>query len=123
VKNFSYVVSAAMLLVIVFVSVAFAPASQPASQPSSQPAVASLWAVILAWLIANWKMVVLVYLVPSLLVGVQNYEKGTGFMGFLKAALQWMSFLVPKNSPGTTKMPFTKAVAPMFPTGDEEKKG
>jgi len=96
---------------------ATAATTQPAACPALWPA---LWAGALAWLAANWQLVLLAYLVPCALAGLRNRTPGTGVLGFIEAALQWVAVTTPKDSPGTLKLPFT---APKIAVALVKKKG
>lgn len=91
-----------VVLTVAMFAVSFALA-QPASQPLPAPASSSIW----TWLAANWQLLLLVYLVPCVLAGLRNRAPGTGLLGFIEAALQWVAVTTPKNSPNTFKLPFT----------------
>lgn len=98
---------------------AIAPASAPvvvpvvaAVVPASQPAPVATWR---AWLRDNWRYLLFVIVLPSLITALKRKGVRDGLAGFLEAVLERTSVTQPHNSFGTLKWPGQAAGPPVEP--------
>jgi hypothetical protein len=82
---------------------------QPTSAPASQP-VAGWW----LWLKAHWPMIVgvLVVVLPALITALARYPRAGGVVKALQIALDVLSWLTHRDSPGTLKVPLVMRSKP-----------
>jgi hypothetical protein len=89
-----------------------APVAPVVVAPASQPAPSATWR---AWLRDNWRYLVFVIVLPSLITALKKKGVRDGLAGFLEAVLERTSVTQPHNSFGTLKWPGQAAGPPVEP--------
>lgn len=90
-------------------------ASQPAVVavvPASQPAPVASWRT---WLRDNWRYLLFVVILPSIITALKRKGVRDGVIGFLEAIIERASVTQPHNSFGTLKWPGQAAGPPVEP--------